>query len=193
MYFPPTIKEPKPFSASNPKKKERHYQMPYVSIEAKDVLFTLIDADCAVHRSSLKVLVDDQIYYVIPRPHLYEFLLFLERRTFAGIYSTMKRAHLEAIFSAINEYVLERSAEDCSIADILPTIYDEEQCLKTPNGLMKSMIYESEHLELTPISRIWMIDVEEGLVDFPQRKVLISKFTGDPRDRGLVDFILEHG
>lgn len=193
MYIPPPISEPKAFSAGNPKKQERYYQMPYVSIEAKDVLFTLIEADCAVHRPSLKVLVDDQIYHVIPRPHLYDFLLFLERRTFAGIYSTMKREHLEAIFSAIDSHVLEQSTEDYSIADILPTIYGEEQCLKTPNGLMKSIIYESEHLELTPISRIWMIDVEEGLLDLPQRKVLISKFAGDQKDRGLVDFILEYG
>ena len=92
-----------------------------------------------------------------------------------------------------NQHLIEQYGDGHSISDILPTIYDREQCLQTPDGLMKSLIYQSEHFELIPISRIWMIDIEEGILDLPQRKVLISKFTGDPNDRGLVDFILEYG
>jgi len=193
MYVPPPIKKPKSFNAGNPKKQERAYELPHVSVEVKDVLFTLIDAQAANSTPSLTVRVDDQVFNIIPRPHLYHFLMFLERRTLADIYSTMPREHLDAIFSAIHTYLFEQSGEVQSISEILPTIYSREQCLETPSGLMKSMIYMSEHYELTPISRIWMIDTEEGLVDLPQRKVLISNFTGDPKDRGLIDFILEYG
>jgi hypothetical protein len=193
MHVTPPINTPKPFRAPCPHNQEPYYSVPHVAIEANDVLFTIIDAISAEHTPSLTVSIEGENYHVIPRPHLTEFLKFLARRTSPAIYTTMKRSHLDAILKSINKYVFSKSEEREWLEDFVFSIYDVEQCLETPDGYMKSMIYMTEHYEQIPMSMMWLIDLEEGLVDFPFRKITIPKFSGDMNDRGLVDFILSYG
>lgn len=193
MYVPPPIKKPRKFRAPNPGKQDSHFQRPDVSIEAKDVLFTLISEEDARHTPSLTVTVENETFHVVPRPFLYEFMMFLDSRTWASIYTTMRREHIKAILDAISSYIFAKSEELRSLDCIIPTIYDIKQCLVTAKGPEKSLIYMSEHYELTPMSRLWMIDLEEGLVDLAERKIVIPKFTGDCSDRGLIDFIIQYG
>ena len=180
------VEDIKPFSAPADAK---IYERPRVGFEAEGVLFALIEPQRAEHFPTLTVRTKDKIFEVVPRPHATEFVKFLDDRTNATIYTHMRAEDLVAILERIAESRFQAFEDyDATLHEQLGLL-DIESCISSLEGPKKSAAYLAEFADMEYFSNTWIIDHEDSLIDYPQRKVLIPKFTGDIDDRELLDFI----
>lgn len=180
------VEDIKPFSAPADAK---IYERPRVGFEAEGVLFAVIEPQRAEYFPTLTVRTKDRIFEVVPRPHATQFVKFLDDRTNARIYTHMRSGDLVAILERISESRLHAAEDYDAMLHEQLVLLDIECCISTPEGPKKSATYLAEFGDLEYFGNTWILDHEDSLIDYPQRKVLIPKFTGDIDDRELLDFI----